>query len=448
MTICRPRLCALLVSLVSLYTTISFGRSDPDAVNTAAARVRHVFVIVLENKSFDETFITSSQDPYLRKTLVPLGGLLTQYYGTGHASLGNYISMISGQAPTRDTANDCLSGSAADLRGNYNDIVEERTTSGGQVVATGGCIYPVHVKTFVDQLAAAGFRWKAYMEDMGNDPARESISCGHPKIGIGTDDTNTAEAPSAALPTGDAYAAKHNPFVYFHSIIDSPSCQANVVNLEHLNVDLETQSATPNFSFITPNLCHDGHDGSGTGERGTICADGEPGGLTSADAFLHRWVPRILNSPAYKENGLLIITFDEGNYSLSERKDPTTGQVIQEIVYPGQACCNERPGPNLEGVRPATVNLLNTPTRILNLVTNGYGGDRIGALLLSPFIEPGAQSETSYNHYSLLKSLENIFGIHQHLGYASGDASTGYRLDTIGNDAALFKRNVKSLIAN
>jgi len=65
-------------------------------ITTAAAQVKHVFVIVLENKNFSDTFETSTQDFYLQKTLVPEGALLTQYFGTGHVSLDNYISMISG----------------------------------------------------------------------------------------------------------------------------------------------------------------------------------------------------------------------------------------------------------------------------------------------------------------------------------------------------------------
>src|SRR5437762_2302083 len=56
---------------------------------------QHVFVIVLENKTFDETFGPNSPAPYLSTTLTAQGELLTQYYATGHASLDNYISMVS-----------------------------------------------------------------------------------------------------------------------------------------------------------------------------------------------------------------------------------------------------------------------------------------------------------------------------------------------------------------
>src|ERR671934_286651 len=69
--------------------------------------IRHVFVIVLENKGFDTTFGPSSQAPYLAQTLTSQGELLTQYYGIGHASLDNYIAMVSGQAPAITTQADC-----------------------------------------------------------------------------------------------------------------------------------------------------------------------------------------------------------------------------------------------------------------------------------------------------------------------------------------------------
>jgi hypothetical protein len=48
---------------------------------------------------------------------------------------------------------------------------------------------------------------------------------------------------------------------------------------------------------------------------------------------------------------------------------------------------------------------------------NGMGGGRTGAVLISPFIKPGTVSDTSYNHYSLLASIEGIFGL-SHLGEA------------------------------
>ena len=107
------------------------------------------------------------------------------------------------------------------------------------------------------------------MEDMGNDPARKSGACGHPHIGIGTDRTAAAEPHSASIPRGDAYTTRHDPFMSFHSTIASSDCQRLVVSLERLQRDLARTDTTPNFSFITSNLCHDSHDGAGTGTPGT-----------------------------------------------------------------------------------------------------------------------------------------------------------------------------------
>jgi hypothetical protein len=434
----RRVLFALSALLSCLLADTSFGHNLDGRVRTDAAKVRHVFVIVLENKNFTDTFGTSTQDPYLQKTLVPMGALLTQYYGTGHVSLDNYISMISGQAPTQDTDNDCLPGFTGGT-GNFNDVARTGMTRDGQVIATGGCIYPRDIKTLPDQLTAARMTWKGYMGDMGNDPARESATCGHPEVGVGTDRTNSAEAPSAAVPLGDAYATRHDPFMYFHSIIDSPTCRTHVVNLNELPNDLKRKETTPNYVFITPNLCDDGHDGGGTGAPGTTCANGAPGGLTSADAFLQKWVPKIMASQAYREDGLLIITFDESNLTQSTSTNTSTGQTTVDLTFSGQTCCDQQPGPNLEGVRPGTFTLVSTPALVENIVINGFGGDRVGAVLLSPFVKPGSISEVPYNHYSLLKSLEDIFRLDGHLGYAADNPRTHYFLDTIGDDKSIFE---------
>ncbi|MEO6877996.1 MAG: alkaline phosphatase family protein, partial [Gemmatimonadaceae bacterium] len=245
--------------------------------------VRHVFIIMLENEGFDTTFNAHSRAPYLADTLRKAGAFLRQYHGTGHLSLDNYISLVSGMPPTPMTQADC---------GVYQDFIETGITEDGQPIGN-GCVYPAHVATIANQLDAKQLTWRGFMEDMGNDPLRESATCGHPGIG-------TFDASRRATPT-DQYAAKHNPFVYFHAVIDSSTCQRNVVPLTKLEAALASSEQTPNYSFITPNLCHDGHD--------RPCKNGEPGSLKSADRFLQHWVPLILASPAYRADGMLIITF-------------------------------------------------------------------------------------------------------------------------------------------
>lgn len=318
----------------------------------------HVWVIVLENKSYEETFGPTSPATYLNNTLVPSGVLLRQYYGTGHLSLDNYISMVSGQAPNPQTQGDCQF---------YTDFVSPTggaLDANGQVLGT-GCVYPKTVLTVGDQLQSAGVSWKGYMEDM-------ATPCRHPALNS-QDDTQSAEV-------GDQYAARHDPFVYFHSIIDNPAnCAAHVVDLTNLSGDLASISSTPRFSFITPNLCNDGHDAP--------CVDGEPGGLTSADAFLQQWVPRITSSPAFAKDGVLIVMFDESD----------AGSSNQDT----RSCCHEPTGPNT--VSPGIT---------------GQGGGLMGAVVLSTrFVHAGTVSDEPYNHYSLLRSLEDMYGL-SHLGYA------------------------------
>jgi phosphatidylinositol-3-phosphatase len=236
------------------------GSTSPNA-SLVSGKVKHVWVITLENENYSTTFGANTPSPYLAKTLTAQGALLSGYYGTGHVSLDNYVSMLSGQPGTPQTVSDCTT---------YADFKQTNTTFQDQLPVGTGCVYPANVKTLPDQLKAKSLTWKGYMGDMGNDPARESATYGHPALNA-IDLTQTAEAPSAAVPLGDQYATRHNPFAYFHSIIDSPDCQANVVNLDkNLQNDLASISTTANFNFITPSLCDDGHDAP--------CVDGRPGG--------------------------------------------------------------------------------------------------------------------------------------------------------------------------
>jgi hypothetical protein len=337
-------------------------------------RIKHVWVIVLENEGYAATFGDPSADPYLAQTLPSQGALLQNYFATGHVSAGNYISMISGQPPNPENQADCPT---------FSNFLGASMMANG-VEAGVGCVYPAEVPNIGTQLNGRNFKWKAYQEDMGNDPEREAAACGHPAVGA-VDETQKARA-------GDGYATRHDPFVYFHSIIDDQAgCNKHVVALgsptgampasalrgEHgLATDLTSITKTPRYSFITPNLCNDGHDFPCTNQTGGESA------LADIDAFLETWIPKITASQAYRENGLIEITFDEAANSET------------------QACCEEQPGPSspLPGI-------------------TGPGGGRVGAILLSPFIRPGTVSTVAYNHYSSLATWETLFGVPR-LAYA------------------------------
>src|ERR1700751_2700032 len=91
-----------------LASFISLGSTAPvHAEGRTAPPIKHVWLIILENKSYDATFTGLNKNTYLWQTLPSQGVLLKNYYGTGHFSLDNYISMVSGQAPQPDTQADC-----------------------------------------------------------------------------------------------------------------------------------------------------------------------------------------------------------------------------------------------------------------------------------------------------------------------------------------------------
>jgi hypothetical protein len=183
---------------------------------------------------------------------------------------------------------------------------------------------------------------------------------------------------------------RHNPFMYFHSVIDDQAyCENHVVNLDRLPGDLADPSNTPNYSFIGPDLCSDGHDAT--------CADpSEPGGYAGINLFLRTWVPRILDSPAYADGGLLLILFDESSNSSA-------------------SCCFEPRGPNVkrQGIY-------------------GPGGGRTGALILSPSIAPRIDRHP-YNHYDTLATIEDLFGLDR-LGYAADPEVHGFAADLAAPD--------------
>jgi hypothetical protein len=425
-------LCALFAcfTMAAALTACNSGDSAvPDSqqgggstVSENLQSIKHVFVITMENKSFSDTFGTSTQDPYLQKTLVPAGALLTEYYGTGHVSLDNYISMLSGQPSAPDTQSDCTTG--------FKNINQTGTTADGLLIGTTGCIYPATVKTLPDQLKAINLTWKGYMGDMGNDPTREAATCGHPAIGT-VDMTQSAQAPTAAVPLGDQYATRHDPFVYFHSIIDSSDCATNVVALTKLESDLKSVDTTANFTFITPNLCDDGHDGDGTGAAGKTCVNGQPGGLTSIDAFLKNWVPKIMASPAYQKDGLLVINFDESGDASQATTINNDGSSVTTVTLPGNSCCGQQIGPNV--TRPTVSTIALSAKASYEIHYDGVGGDRTGAVLLSKFIKPGTSTSTPYNHYSMLKSLEDIFQTKGYLGYAGQTGLVPFGKDIFTN---------------
>jgi phosphatidylinositol-3-phosphatase len=357
---------ASLAAVRSTSSRAAAERSKPKPYKQP--KIRHVFVIVLENEDYASTFGEPAGDPYLAQTLPAQGALLEDYYATGHESNDNYISLVSGQPPNPDNQADCQ---------DFSEFLEPHTLSDG-VEEGVGCVYPENVENIGTQLSADKLTWNAYEQDMGNDPNREAAACGHPALNSKDETQDAVE--------GDGYATRHDPFVYFKAVIGNQSyCDAHVVAMGSptgampadalhgetgLATDLKSTRTTPDFSFITPNLCDDGHDYPCTNQPSGASA------LADIDSFLETWVPKITDSPAFHKNGLLEITFDESDGAQSD----------------SSSCCGETAGPDspLPGI-------------------TGPGGGRIGAVLISPFIKGGTVSTTSYNHYSSLATWESLF---------------------------------------
>ena len=298
--------------------------------------IKHVWLIILENKSYDATFTGLNQNSYLWKTLPQQGVLLKKYYGTGHSSMDNYLSLVSGQAPNEDTQEDCsvsnkIIGPNSDILhsgslrtnlnyGQMNSPANASQPSGANApLGENGCTYPTDVPTLFNQFNAAGKTWKGYAQDIGGAqtpgstpfqpntvPDREAATCAGPGTAANNPDNNPTDM-SGDFPSGvttftaaqpnDQYVAKHFPFPWFQSLtgsaangpaLNEPSnggtnCDANhIANLDNpatgLVHDLQSAQYTPDFSWITPDNCSDAHDAvcHGNNLSGAFTASGTP----------------------------------------------------------------------------------------------------------------------------------------------------------------------------
>jgi phosphatidylinositol-3-phosphatase len=297
-----------------------------------AGRIKHVFVISLTSPGYEASFGAASQMPYLSGTLRPQGQLLSNYALVDEAALANSIATTAGQPPNPQTSTGCPS---------YAEFPPGAKADGKGTVHGAGCVYPVETLTIADQLVSAHFSWHGYFEGMVDETGQPD-TCVHPGSG----------EPDPPVPGG--YATSQNPFAYFHSLLDLGDCAINDIPLDQLSTDLAKAEKTPNYSFIAPTPCSAGAIGQ--------CVAGAPEGPANADAFLAKWVPKILASPAYKADGLLVVAFNAA--------------------------------PSAETTAAPGANPL-----------------QVGALLMSPFVPKGATDSGAYTPYALFRTSEELFGL-------------------------------------
>ncbi|HUJ60826.1 MAG TPA: alkaline phosphatase family protein [Kofleriaceae bacterium] len=256
-----------------------------------------IFTIVLENHDYNE-IVGSSNAPYVN-SLIAMGGLATNYLDSKtHPSLPNYLFLVSGATQ-------------------YPGVVDVNPTTPPY--------FPADKPNLGTQLEAAGVKWRSYQESM----------------------------PSACdLSASGEYAPKHDGFLYFkdqQSGANNLCADTNVDYASNFATDLATN--TYRYMWITPNLMDDGHDPSST-PQDIITA------LTDSDTWLSTEVPKILASDAYKQGGVLFITWDEA-----------------------------------EG-------------------RNGDSADQVPMIILSPKLKSaGLKVSTAYNHASYLATVEDLLGL-------------------------------------
>ena len=251
------------------------------STTSTGSSIKHVFLIVMENHSYNQVWNTSST-PYITN----LGNTFaraTAYHALTHPSLPNYLDIYAGNK--YGISSDCSPSSSCHI----------------------------NARSLADNLDAKGLTWRAYMESM--------------------------PAPCYLTTSGD-YAPKHNPFVYFDDIrTNSTRCKSRVVPFTAFAGDLGALSTTPNFAFISPNLCSDMHDCS----------------ISTGDNWLKSHVPAILSAPACTVTQcLVIVTWDEDN---------------------------------------------------------GSSGNHVLTIFAGTGAKTGATTSASYTHYSLLHTVEYIFGV-------------------------------------
>jgi hypothetical protein len=255
-------------------------------------RFDHIFLVLMENTS-SSTLLDSGNTPVLHG-LIENGAYATDYHGVEHPSLPNYLALMSGQIePNGPTDCDCEPEGPVCGSLNCNTLVSS-------------CGCPQSQDQLVDQLEEAGVTWRAYGESMGS--------------------------PCNVVEAGD-YAPKHVPFLYFPSLTgDAARCADHVVEYTGIFAS-DLAEGGRGFSYIAPNLIDDMHDPITSG----------PGNLANGDHWIEAEILPILESPAYTDRGLLLIVWDEDDFSGVFVDDaPIPMVLLSPLAHQGGFVSSER----------------------------------------------------------------------------------------------------------
>ena len=362
-----PRVAAAVAigGALLLPATTVLAQSQAGDIHGPAGRI---FVIMLENHS-QSTVIGDPNAPFIA-SLAHHYAEATNYYGVTHPSQPNYVAAITGQLDTT----------------RMNDV------------ATNHYDWP----NLVDQLDAHGKTWGAYMDSL-------------PSAGY----TGATAPGSTAL-----YTNKHNPFVLMDDVLSSPSRLANIKPYTDLGADLNSSNA-PDFVWISPNQCNDMHGGvysAIAGHPETPCPygnsidDANDAALKhKADVFVQGAVNTIRSSKAWTVNSAIFILTDESDYAGSA----TTTDEWLDVT----GCCDS-PGYGSVDPLPSGYVFQDNKTNGQPNVWGGgpFGGGQVPAIVVTRNSAGHIVDNTPYNHYSLLRTIEQVWGL-GYLGYADDSAN-------------------------
>ncbi|HUO21521.1 MAG TPA: alkaline phosphatase family protein [Caulobacteraceae bacterium] len=321
------------------------------AAAQALPRYQHVFVIVEENKDYDQIL-----DPAAAPTIARLAkayGNARRFYAEVHPSEGNYVALLGGDTfgIHDDDAFYCTPGKVdPSCAGSAQPGYQDHTTS---------------APFLGQQLEQAGLTWRGYYEDIPG-PGSLAVTAGPSGIDDG--------ARKSAF-----YAAKHSGFVNFAAVQSDPQRADRLVGFDRLKADLASGNL-PNFALIVPNQCNEMHGLSGPTIPPDCQSENKAGLIARGDRVVGELVSQIQKTATWtsKDNVAIVVTFDEGAGKTRE------------------GCC---------GVTPAAI--------------SNFGGGHIPTVVITNHGPRGVADDTPYSHYSLLRTIEDVFGLPTHLRHAA-----------------------------
>ncbi len=261
-------------------------RPKPAVDSEGVPRFAHVFVIIDENKDYEQ-ILDPVGAPNISR-LAATGGNAVRFYAEVHPSEANYVALLGGD--TFGIHDDDAYYCHANATAAYCDGAK----------APGYADHTVRAPHLGDQLAAAGLSWKGYYESLP-EPGSPAVTAGDPKV-----DTRTR---STAL-----YASKHSGFMNFADVQADPRRAEHIVGFDRFEQDLAANTV-PSFALVVPNQCNDMHGLHGEGVPADCDIVNKADLIRRGDLYMGRLVERIEHAPVWssKENVAIVITFDEGS---------------------------------------------------------------------------------------------------------------------------------------